>query len=116
MTTAADSLRSFVAPLLPGWRIQFGRWTDGAKNDRYAVIRPVGGRPASLVRRPQFSVLLIAAEGDEMTVPSMRADAIIEATRTESGDLVSMQASEPVYTTATDGRHMFEFSVSTITN
>lgn len=116
MTTAADALRSFILPLLPGWRVQFGRWVDGNTADRYAVIRPVGGMPASLVRRPQFSLLLVAAENDDMAVPSMAADAIIEATRTQTGELVSVQAGEPVYLATSDGRHTFEFSVSTITN
>ena len=114
--TAADAIKAFIAPHLPGWRIQFGRWVDGSKSDRYAVIRPVGGMPASLVRRPQFSVLLVGAENDPTNLPSMAADAIIEATRTQTGGLVSMQAGEPVYLAIGDGRHTFEFSVSTITN
>ena len=114
--TAADALRAFLTPMLTGWRVQFGRWTDGSTAERYAVIRPVGGMPASLVRRPQFSVLLIGALGDAASVPSMAADAIVEASRLQTGGLVSIQAGEPVYLATDDGRHTFEFSVSTITN
>ena len=114
--TAVDAIKTFIAPHLTGWRIQFGRWVDGDKSDRYAVIRPVGGALASLVRRPQFSVLLIAAENDAASVPNIAVDAIIEAMRAGNGSLVVMTAGEPVYMAASDGRHTFEFSVSTITN
>ncbi|MBP9148704.1 MAG: hypothetical protein KBG00_07965 [Rhodoferax sp.] len=114
--SASDSIKTFITPMLTGWRIQFGRWTDGLKTDRYAVIRPMGGAGASLVRRPSFSILLIGAKGDSASLPSIAADAIIEAMRTKSGDLVSMQASEAAYLAADDGRHTFEFSVTTITN
>lgn len=114
--SAADSIRTFIAPHLTGWRIQFGRWLDGSKSDRYAIIRPVGGMPASLVRRPQFSLLLVGAANDPASVPSMAADAIIEAMRAGNGSLVVMTAGEPVYLATTDGRHTFEFPVSTITN
>lgn len=116
MSTAADAIKTFIAPHLAGWRIQHGRWLDGNKADRYAVIRPVGGMPASLVRRPQFSLLLVGALNDPAAVPSMAADAIIEAMRAGNGSLVVMTAGEPVYLATTDGRHTFEFPVSTITN
>ena len=116
MTTAADAIKIFITPHLAGWRIQFGRWVDGSKADRYAVIRPVGGMPASLVRRPQFSILLVGAANDPASLPSIKAEAIIEAMRAGNGTLVVMTAGEPVYSTATDGRHIFEFPVSTITN
>jgi len=114
--TASDALRAFITPFLPGWRIQFGRWVDGATTDRYAVLKPVGGALASLVRRPQFTLLLIGAANDAASVPLARAEAIIEAMRASTGDLVSMQAGEPVYTPADDGRPIFELSISTITN
>lgn len=114
--SAADSIKAFIAPMLPGWRIQFGRWLDGNTADRYAVIRPVGGMPASLVRRPQFSILVVGAVNDPASLPSMAADAIIEAMRASNGDLVVMTAGEPVYLATDDGRHTFEFPVSTITN
>lgn len=116
MTTAADSIKAFITPLLTGWRIQFGRWVDGNTADRYAVLKPVGGLPAALVRRPQFTLILIGALNDPATVPSMVAEAIIEAIRLDSGTLVSMEAGEPVFSNADDGRPIFELAISTITN
>lgn len=114
--TAADALRLFVAPLLPGWRIQFGRWMDGNKADRYAVIRPVGGLPAELVRRPQFTLSLIGAHGDDTTVAAEAADAIVEAMRVSSGTVVYLEPAEPVYVATDDGRPVFEIAISAITS
>jgi hypothetical protein len=114
--TAADAIRDLIAPLLPGWRIQFGRWVDGSKTDKYAVIKPFGGALAGLVRRPQFTLILIGAIDGEATVPIIAAEAIIEAIRVDSGALVSMEAGEPVHKNADDGRPIAEFLVSTITN
>lgn len=116
MSTAADSIKAFITPLLVDWRIQFGLWRDGNTADRYAILKPAGGVPASLVRRPQFTLTLIGALNDAASVPSMKAEAIIEAMRAGHGALVSMQAGEPVFTTAKDGRPIFEFAISTITN
>lgn len=115
-TAAGDALRDFLAPLLPAWRIQFGRWMDGTRTDRYCVIKPTGGLPAELVREPQFTVSLIGAEADDAAVPGGMADAIIEAMRSSSGGLVLLQAAEPAYFPTSDGRHVFEFAVSAITN
>lgn len=114
--TTADSIRTFITPLLTGWRIQFGRWVDGGTTERYAVLKPVGGLPAALVRRPQFTLTLIGALNVDASVPSMAAEAIIEAIRANSGALVSMEAGEPVFSNADDGRPIFEFAISTITN
>jgi hypothetical protein len=113
---AADALRDFISPLLPDWRVQFGRWKDGTKTDRYAVLRQVGGLPAELVRRPHFSLMLIGAEGDSPSVPQERADALIEAMRAGSGDLVFLQPAEPVFWPTNDGRPVFEIAISAITN
>lgn len=114
--TAADALRLFVDPLLPGWRIQFGRWNDGSKADRYAVIRPAGGLPAELVRRPQFTLSLIGAESDDLSVAANAADAVVEAMRTSSGTLVYLEPAEPVYVATNDGRPVFEIAISAITS
>lgn len=114
--TASDALRNFVIPLLPGWRIQFGRWMDGSTADRYAVIRPSGGLPAALVRRPEFTLALIGAAGEASSVPQEAADSIIEAMRLDSGDVVLFQAGEPVFMATDDGRPVFEVAVSAITN
>ncbi|MEJ2800634.1 hypothetical protein WAE61_02045 [Comamonadaceae bacterium PP-2] len=114
--SAADSIRAFITPLLPGWRIQFGRWIDGAKTDRYAVIRPMGGMPVSLVRRPQFVLIFIGASTDAAQVPHNAAEAVIAAMRTSSGALVFMEPAEPVHWATDDGRPVAEIAVSTITN
>ena len=116
MSIAADAIRNLITPLLSGYRVQFGRWIDGAPTDRFAVIRPVGGVPASLVRRPQFSLMLIGAVGDSSAVPDGKAHLIVEAMRASSGSIVSMNPGEPVFFATDDGRPVFEISVSTITN
>jgi hypothetical protein len=116
MTTASQAIKDFLEPRLPGWEYQLGRWTDKGKDKSYAVIRPVGGSLAGLVRRPQFTLMLIGKAGEAADLPSMKAEEIIEAMRTESGGLVLMQAGEPVFSMTKDDRPIFEFSVSTITN
>lgn len=113
---AADAIVAFIAPLLPGWRFQVGRWVDGTKTDRYAVLRPVGGMPAELVRRPEFSLMLIGADGEGSTAAEQAADTIIEAMRASSGTLVFMQPAEPVFMPTSDGRACFEIAISAITN
>lgn len=113
--SAADAIRDFIAPILPSWRIQFGRWVDGSKADRFAVIKPVGGLPAELVRRPEFTLTLIGAEGDAAQVPHDAASAIVEAMRASSGGLVFLQAGEPAYFATDDGRPISEIAVSAIT-
>jgi len=116
MSTAADALRTYLTAALPAWRIQFGRWVDGSTTDKYCVIKPVGGGPASLVRRPQFTVYMIGALNEASSVPYVAASDIIESLRTSNGSLVVMTASEPVTGDTDDGRAMAEFAVSTITN
>lgn len=115
MSIAADAIRNLITPLLPGYRVQFGRWIDGAPTDRFAVIRPVGGVPASLVRRPQFSIMLIGAVGDSSATPDGKAHQIIEAMRASSGSIVTMSPGEPVFFSTDDGRPVFELAISTIT-
>lgn len=115
MSQAADAIRNLITPLLPGWRVQFGRWIDGAPTDRFAVIRPAGGVPASLVRRPQFSIMLIGAVGDSSAIPDGKAHQIIEAMRDSSGSIVTMSPGEPVFFSTDDGRPVFELAISTIT-
>lgn len=61
---AADNLRVWLTDrnLLPGYRIQFGVWKEGDNPlDKYAVIRPLGGVSAELVRRPVINLSLIGA-------------------------------------------------------
>jgi len=115
---AADAIVAFIAPLLPGWRIQVGRWVDGTRTDRYAVLRPVGGLPAELVRRPQFTLSLIGADGDAAGSAPVEAAAetIIEAMRVSSGALIFMQPAEPVFMPTSDGRDVYEIAISAITD
>ncbi len=117
MSAAAEAMRQFLAPLLPGWLVQFGHWNDkvGAKTSRYAVLKPAGGSPAELVRRPQFTLSLIGADGGDALAVSETADTIVEAMRASSGALVFMQPAEPVYLPTSDGRPVFEIAISAIT-
>ena len=114
--TATDALRAFLTPLLPGWRLQYGRWIDDRKTDRYAVLRPMGGLPGALVRQPRFTLLLIGSGDDAASAPEMAAQGVIAAMQTSSGGLVFMEPGEPVYTPTNDGRPVVELSISTITN
>lgn len=119
--SAADNLREFIAPILgTGWRLQFGRWTDGSKDDRYAVLRPVGGLPAGLLRRPQFTLMLIGALNEDLSIASDAADSVVQTARTATRDmragLIEIQAEEPVASFTSDGRPTFEIAISTITN
>jgi hypothetical protein len=113
---AADALRNFVAAQLSDWRIQFGAWQDGSKTDRYAVIKPTGGLPAELLRRPAFSLYFIGAENEAASVAYEAANTVIEAMRQSSGDLVFMEPSEPAFNPTNDGRPVYEVAVTTITN
>lgn len=115
MTAAANALGAFVGDQLPGWRVQFGRWNDSNKADRYAVIKPAGGLPAGLVRRPQFTVSLIGADGDLIAEAGTAADTLVEAMRASSGTLVFLEPAEPVYVPTDDGRAVFEIAISAIT-
>lgn len=116
MSRAAEAIRVFLAPLLPGWVIQFGRWVDSAdRSKRFAVLRPAGGGRAELIRTPQFTLALIGADGEAATVTADAADSLIEAMRTSSGSLVFLQPAEPVFMPTSDGRPVFEIAISAIT-
>lgn len=115
---AAESLRDFLASLLgPDWRLQYGRWTDkpGAKTDRFAVLKPAGGGPAELVRRPFFTLTLIGQEGGDIAQAGAAADDIVQALRANSAGLVFVQSDEPTYMSTADNRPVFEIALSAIT-
>lgn len=118
MSTAADDVRAWLQaqPQLDGWRIQFGRWVDGGTSDRYAVLRPVGGMPASLTREPRFTLLLVAAMGYPETAAYSVGNALIEASRVSRGNLVSLRIGEPVSVPVSDGRPAVELAINTITD
>ena len=115
MSAAANALHDFLAPLLPGWALQFGRWEEQHASTRYAVIKPMGGPKAELVRQPMFSLSLIGRNAEDRTLTSEAADMIVEAMRASSGRLVFLQPAEPVFMATDDGRPVFEIAVSAIT-
>jgi len=112
--TPIDHLRAFLEGVLPvGWRVQAGAWRDGA--GRFCVIRPVAGAGAGLIRRPQFTVWLIGQKDDTFTAINEVANQVLEAMRTDSGELVYLEAGEPAFNPTADGRQAFEIAVSAIT-
>lgn len=117
--TAAEAIKSLIDPILPGWRVQFGRWDEGTSPDaeaqRFAVIRPAGGVGAELVRRPQLTLALIGGKGDGPLDISVLADQCVEAMRVSAGGVVYLEAGEPVFMATDGGRPVFELAVSAIT-
>ena len=81
-TFAGDALRQFITDVLGShggaWRVQFGAWRDGTKTDRYAVIKPVGGLPAELVREPQFTLTIVGAENEDAAVAAAAVMTVVE--------------------------------------
>jgi hypothetical protein len=114
--SAAATLKAMLETYLTGWVLQFGRWVDGGDGVKHCIIQPTGGGTATLVRRPQFTVILIGAQNQANTVPYDAANAIIEGMRSNNGGFVVSRAGEPVTGFTDDGRAMVTFSVSTITN
>lgn len=113
--TPADTLRDLIAPLLPGWRIQFGRWRDDdAKDTRAAVIRPAGGGQAGLIREPQYTLAFIGAKQDGAQVVAEAVHDVIEALRHMPGSATLFLFGEPVFVTTGDGRPLFDVAVSAI--
>lgn len=120
MMAAADTLRLFIGTQLPGWVAQFGRWVDDPvdRTKRYAVVRPVGGLPAELVRRPQFSVALVGNETDNpAAIGATASDFVRDLEALQPADPAAMylQPAEPVFLAANDKRPIFEIAVSAIT-
>lgn len=114
--SASEAIRDFIEPILgAGWEVQFGAWDDKSRDTSVAVVRPVGGGRVELVRRPQFTLTLIGAEGQSAPAIQDKANQIIEAMRVNSGGLVSMQPGEPVFIPTADRRAVFEIAVSAIT-
>lgn len=114
--TATDAIRALIAPALAGWRMQLGRWDDGAPTDRFAVLRPAGGPKASIVRRPQFTLMLIGAKAAPATAVQAKAEEIYQLANADRGTLVLIEAGEPVFFSTDEGRPVFELAISTITN
>jgi hypothetical protein len=116
MSAAADAIRDLLAPALPGWSIQFGRWEEQHGDPRrYAVLKPAGGARAELVRRPQFTLSMIGRDLADRALTSEAADAVVELMRATAGRLVFLQPAEPVFMATDDGRPVFEIALSAIT-
>lgn len=114
--SASTSIRDFITPILgSGWVVQFGAWDDADRSKSVAVVRPVGGGRAELVRRPQFTLTLIGADGQSSADVEAKSNQIIEAMRASSGGLVLLQPGEPVFMPTADRRAVFEIAVSAIT-
>lgn len=111
--SAVDAIKAFLEPILPGWRVQFGRWDD-EDDARFAVIKPAGGPATPLLRTPFFTVHLITKKGDAAEVVRAAAEAVVGATKTGSGTLVHIDATEPAYWWTSDGRHASDLSLSAI--
>ncbi len=117
MSAAAEALRAFLAPLLPGYVLQYGAWVDGPapKATRYAVIRPVGGPRAELLRRPQFTLTLIGMDGGDVLETSEAADTTVRALKAGGEGLVFADPGEPIFIPTADRRPMFEIAIAAIT-
>lgn len=117
MTTAADAIRSVITPILTGWRVQFGALREDNNTDRFAVIKPAGGGPAELLRRPQYTLHLVGLNGSaagELATITAAADSVVEALRSASGGIVFLQPGEPVFS-GSNARPIFEIAISAIT-
>ncbi|HRI16899.1 MAG TPA: hypothetical protein PL196_00095 [Burkholderiaceae bacterium] len=114
--THADAIRDLLEPVLGAdYAWQFGRWQDSqAPAARFAVLRPVGGVGAALVRQPQF-ILQIIGRRNEIDEVADAADAVVETCRNEAGALVYVEAGEPQFIPTADGRPIFEIALSAIT-
>lgn len=112
--TAADDLRAFIAPLLDGWRIQFGRWTGDNPESRFAVIQPTGGLPSDLLRTPTFTLHLIGAVGEPEADVATVAESVVAAIAAMGGTETFFTAGEPAIVPTTDGRPIFDIAISAI--
>lgn len=114
---SADAIRDLIAQVLPGpqWALQYGEWRDPGGSTRAAVLRPVGGATAALLRRPAYRLTLVGLAGGDNNEIRAAADAVIERVRSNSGGLVFLEAGEPVYIPTADRRPTFEIALNAIT-
>ena len=113
---SAAAIRDLIAPVLPGpeWAVQYGEWRD-VPGQRAAVLRPAGGAPAELLRRPAYTLTLVGLAGGDNDEMRDAADAVIERIRSNAGGLVYLEAGEPAYIPTADRRPMFEIAINAIT-
>ena len=112
----ADSIYNRLRVILPGYRFQFGAWTDGAPGDRFAVVRPDGGPRPDGVRRPRYSVILIGAIDQAATETAQDAEFVALDLRTNQSGAVALLPSEPVFFSTAERRPVFEITVESIIN
>jgi hypothetical protein len=113
---AADALRSKAVDTMTGYRVQFGRWTDGLPTDKFTVIRMDGGGQNELVRLPRFSVMILGPQNGNALTTLADVEKLIASITQDSGGLVFMQPDEPVFYSTSEGRPVYELMVSTITS
>lgn len=115
MIAFADALRDLFEPILPGFDWQFGRWQETEPKQRYAVLRPVGGIGAQLIRQPQFTLMLIGVRGGDSFEISAAANKVVELCRERAPEAIAyVEAGEPVFVPTADGRPIFEIALSVI--
>lgn len=117
----ADAIRNRLAPLLPpDYEWQFGVWQDtsGTKTKRFAVIKPVGGGVASLVREPKFTLSLIGRDGGDRERVAEHAENCLQAMQHAGRDAagIVLFASEPVFTPTADNRPVFDIPIAAMSH
>lgn len=111
--SAADSIRAFVEPIVPGWAVQLGLWRDGGPTHRAVVIKPAGGISASLIREPQFTVLVVGGVRDTSATVLDVCETISAAIRSNTpAGLVNCTISEPSFFQTAEHRPAYELALS----
>lgn len=110
MSIATD-LKAELESLLTGYTFQFGAWLDsGQMNERFAVIQPVSGQRADIVRYPQYRIVLVGLHSDGDAKVYADAEAVVGHLRDNDsfGELDTVLPSEPVPWATNENRPVFE--------
>lgn len=101
--------------LVSGYVIQLGAWIDSdGPEAAYAVIKPIGGSQAGLVRITNAELSLIGPENTGWDTVLGDADAILEQARLTAGQAVYIGASEPVPLRSAEGRPIVQLPIEVI--